>query len=961
MRRLLIVLALLTAGPARGDEPILVIDSGGHTAVITDIVFTRDGRQLVSAGKDKVVRVWDIENGAVVRTIRGEIGPGREGKIYAAALSPDERVLAVGGWLAGSPNQSRAVRLHDFLTGQVLGLLEGHENVILDLAFSPDGRTLASGSADDTVRLWDVMAKKPRHVLHGHNDDVYAIALSPDGERLASGSYDHTVRLWDVASGELLRELTDHEDKVRAASFSPDGLYLASGSDDRTVRLWAGHTGEMIKVLAQQETSIGSLSFSPDGRRLLTGTGAVGRDICHVYTVPSGGEVSRFEHDNIVLATAFAPDGHLVATGGGNTFPIELWRPEDGQPVRRFAGQGHPVWSIAFGRDGKSVAFGNKYSYRNPIYWGPLERTILLEREGHIELALSDPVTDEAAFQRALAEVVGLRLETPSGSVDPRLRIVREGRAVLDIEHNMPSGFRYNCFTFSDDGRYVVSGAGWGVLTVYDSATGEKVRDLVGHTGDVWAVAVSPDDRFVVSGSADQTVRLWDLATGGLLVSFFLGQDEQWVAWTPKGYYTASLRGDRYVGWHLNRGVDQAAEYYPVHFFRRQYYRPDVVAKVLELRDHELALREADRLRMAPPSVFVIEPHTDGLTVTVPVLRVRVAAVSPSAAITDLTVTLNGRVVNRLEGVAKNNPRERLEELEVDLAAGENVLTFVAATDRAQSAPEVRRVTYRPPGDRPSGRPGPKLAVLAVGISDYVEESLRLRYADDDAVAVAELFAGQEGKAFSEVVTRVLGGSVRATRREILTGLGWLREQTSGRGDVRLLFLSGHGDVDSRGDYYFLAQDHVPGEDPEAYDVSWLTLLSRLTEGDATAILMVDTCHAAAAGRRRKEATNDFTWVINGITANVTGLVSFTASTGWEVSVERASWQHGAFTQALLVGLRDGLADGHGGPQDGVVEAKELGAWIVDWVSGETKGAQKPNYSPSPGLDDLQLFRLGGE
>ncbi|MCP4660142.1 MAG: WD40 repeat domain-containing protein, partial [bacterium] len=223
MRRLLIVLALLAAVPARGDEPILVIDSGGHTAVITDVVFTRDGRQLVSAGKDKVVRVWDIENGAVVRTIRGEIGPGPEGKIYAAALSPDERVLAVGGWLAGGPSQSRAVRLHDFRTGQVLGLLEGHENVILDLAFSPDGRTLASGSADDTVRLWDVTAKKSRHVLPGHTDDVYAIALSPDGERLASGSYDHTVRLWDVASGELLRELTDHEDKVRAASFSPDG------------------------------------------------------------------------------------------------------------------------------------------------------------------------------------------------------------------------------------------------------------------------------------------------------------------------------------------------------------------------------------------------------------------------------------------------------------------------------------------------------------------------------------------------------------------------------------------------------------------------------------------------------------------------------------------------------------------------------------------------------------------
>ncbi len=365
------------------------------------------------------------------------------------------------------------------------------------------------------------------------------------------------------------------------------------------------------------------------------------------------GQVSRFKHNNVVLATAFAPDAHLVATGGGNQNAIQLWRPEDGQPVRRLAGQGRLVWSVAFGRNGQSVVFGNKSSSRNPNHRGPLERTILLERDGHFDLALGGPVTDEAAFERARAEVAGFHLEIPSGDVHPRLRIVRQGRVVHEIERDRTSGHDHRSFTFSHDGRDVISGGAGGFLAVYNRATGEKLRDLVGHTGDVWAVAVSPDDRFVVSGSSDQTVRLWDLATGELLVSFFVGQDEEWVAWTPKGYYTASMRGDRYVGWHINRGVDQAAEYYPVHHFRRQYYRPDVVVKALELRDHELALREADRLRLMstpagppepPPSVFVFEPHTDGLTVTEPVLRVRVAAVSTSAAITELTVTLNGRV-----------------------------------------------------------------------------------------------------------------------------------------------------------------------------------------------------------------------------------------------------------------------------------------------------------------------------
>lgn len=178
--------------------------------------------------------------------------------------------------------------------------------------------------------------------------------------------------------------------------------------------------------------------------------------------------------------------------------------------------------------------------------------------------------------------------------------------------------------------------------------------------------------------------------------------------------------------------------------------------------------------------------------------------------------------------------------------------------------------------------------------------------------------------------------------------------------DERLLFLSGHGDVDARDDYYFLAQNHTTGTDPELDDLSWLTLITRLTEGDATAVLMVDTCHAAAAGRRRTDAAADFTRVIKGVTANATGLVSFAASTGWQASVERQEWGHGAFTQALLLGLRDGRADGFGGLKDGTIEAKELGAWIVDWVKRETGGAQLPNYAPSPGLDDLVLFRVPG-
>ncbi len=238
------------------------------------------------------------------------------------------------------------------------------------------------------------------------------------------------------------------------------------------------------------------------------------------------------------------------------------------------------------------MAFGNTLGFQDIHYYGPLERTIRLEREGSFDVRLGEPVGDASAFERARVEVDGYRLETPSGGVDPVLRIVRDGETVHEIERDSTSGFDHRSFTFSRDGRYVVSGGGGGVLTVYERESGDKVHDLVGHTAEVWAVAVSPDDRLVVSGSADQTVRLWNLRTGALLVSIFVGRDDGWVAWTPQGYYTAGGGGERYVGWHVNRGVDRQAAFYGVGQFRERFHRPDVVNRTLELGDAERAASE---------------------------------------------------------------------------------------------------------------------------------------------------------------------------------------------------------------------------------------------------------------------------------------------------------------------------------------------------------------------------------
>ena len=138
------------------DLPLLMLDTGGHMAFMKGLVFTPDGKQLVSAGDDKVIHVWDWQAGKTVRTIRGQVGPGQEGKIYTMALSPDGRWLAAGGWMTVPGEPGHVIRLYDFSTGNLVGLLKGHTNVVDSLAFSPNGDRLISGGHDNSAIIWDV-------------------------------------------------------------------------------------------------------------------------------------------------------------------------------------------------------------------------------------------------------------------------------------------------------------------------------------------------------------------------------------------------------------------------------------------------------------------------------------------------------------------------------------------------------------------------------------------------------------------------------------------------------------------------------------------------------------------------------------------------------------------------------------------------------------------------------------
>jgi WD40 repeat protein len=571
-------------------------------ASVYSVAFSPDGRQVLSAGTNGVIRFWNVRTGREEGTIAGnarnlstrflangqevvsggddirfwERLTGRETRRISADeepvrsidFSPDEAVIAGLGndvriWEVNSGKLLRRfgagaytarlsptgktlatasltgpIQVWEVATGKQLLSMEGDGDRIRDLRYSPNGQYLASGG-ETHVWLWDAATGKKVQQFLGHEKLVLALAFAPNGKTLATGSEDETIRLWDVASGKELQTIKGHVNAVLALAFSPDGKILASGGFDHAVHLWDVATGAAVLPQQGHQAPVSSVVFSPDGTRLYS---ASEDRTVRSWDVGTGKEVGEFTgHQGAVHHLAVPADGSKLAslTGSGSDRFTTIWNTETRHLLSQPRLANACILSLAFSPDSKQLDVAVGQPHLDRL---ERCRLFLLDATtGKENRTCAGPASD---VRKVIFSPDGKRLVSV-GILDSTIRVwdIAKETEVCRMRARAEAA---NSVAISPDGTTVALGSDDGTIDLWDATSGKEKGKLAGHRHSACTQLVfSPEGKHLASAGSDSTIRLWDVAAGKECVRWVGHQGSvEAVAFSPDGKRLASSSAD---------------------------------------------------------------------------------------------------------------------------------------------------------------------------------------------------------------------------------------------------------------------------------------------------------------------------------------------------------------------------------------------------------------------------------
>lgn len=849
---------LSVTGMAQTGVPRIVINAQGHSDKVENVLFTPAGDRLISISDDKTIRVWNANTAELLKKFESQIGDGPEGMLYASALSPDGKLLAVSGYPVATEKENYIVII-DLIKGIQVNTAVGHTNVINSLDFSSTGGLLVSGSDDGTVKVWRVTGTSPLQEVTTLQvgSPVKSISMNSKTMDLAVAAEGRTdvivygLAAIDRGSKISSRSWKKHRGDLNKVAYAPDGTFLASTSFNNEMILWR-LDGTVEKEFDGISNMINAIAFSYDSK-LLVALDVAGHGVS--YGLPAGNKFSDYRgHDNTVFCAAFSPSengSYIVASAGGTGNEIVLWNPINGKTIRRIKGKGSAIHDLAFG-PGLELFISRVSEPGKPGNF-PMSFDLANFSINRTPGRYVPPASDANAAIRQSSELV---LNLPKGK---------------SIQNDLDDDGRIMDFQTTRDGNIVV--ASDHSLKLYDKA-GLLQKEFVGHSGEVRALAVSEDGRYLASGGEDQSIIIWKLNESGAAPSLrkvfsdenwdryfsalpvdsltrepskkawmevidflkangdktykgieemyknlgesvlpfatlFISDDLEWVCWTPKGYFNCTSFGGRYFGWHVNRGIQKLADYYSAEQYFEILYRPKHMEKsmVSGKRIEDILKEEGERIfdlgRLHRPSA--------GLFDTYKLISSNAASYKAGKLITKLqTLSLDVAVTDGGGGVKEvniyHNDKLVMTDREVPTRGEGESFTKSYKVDVTNGDNEYKVVVlnYQKIESRPEvitvEYVGELLAtsslhILAIGINNYMNSSYNLNYAQPDAKSFVDKLTNPVNQRIFKSINKVEIYNEQATKENIIKGFRSIIERAKPE-DVFVFFYAGHGSLD---------------------------------------------------------------------------------------------------------------------------------------------------------------------
>ncbi|MBL7858021.1 MAG: caspase family protein [Cyclobacteriaceae bacterium] len=973
---------LLVIGESAAQAPRIVVNPMGHSAKVHNILFTPDGRKIISISEDKTIRVWNAETGEMVQKFESQIGDGPEGMFYSSAISPNGKLLAVAGYPVSSESENYIIII-DLEKNQQVGTAKGHTNVINCLSFSGTGSYLASGGDDNTVRIWKMGdAAEIKTVLTIPTPSrVSSISFNPKTQELAVAHESKDILLFNLAgldNGSVAKPtpkvLKKHKGLIDKVVYAPDGFYLASSSYENELILWRTD-GSVVKEFDKISAPVNAMAFSADSK-ILVGLDVTGKGMS--WQIPAGTKFTDYTvHDNAVFSAAFSPSmsgNYVVASAGGINNEILLWNAINGLTVRRIKGKGSAIQDLAFGNGlelfvSRDFTKNGKPQYKTSFNFGNLS----VNRS-------PGQVAGSGNTNKDLAQTSENSIEMSKGKVvntDPNI----DGR-ILDYQA-LPDGS-------------VVVGSDFS-LKLFDK-NGYLSKEFVGHSGAVRAVTVSADGKYLASGGEDQSIILWKLSETGyapplrkafegkewdkfftslpvdslttvstkkawkdvidflksngnksyknieevyktlgeVVVPFatlFITEDNEWVCWTPSGYFSCSSAGSQYFGWHINRGIDKLADFFAAEQYFDILYRPTELEKsIIQGRRVEDILKETgqrifDLGKLQRPSagffdITATTRSTDLLRydkgkwfTQAKTIPLTVEVFDGGGGVKTVQIYQNDKLIISDDKIKTTGEGQKITKTyEVEMLNEANEFRVkVVNLQRIESRPSTLTIEYT--GEAIATT---TLHVLAIGINKYQNTNYNLNYARPDAEAFVDKLT-EHGKSIFKSINTIPIYDEDATKENIMKGFKSIMARAKPE-DVFLFYYAGHGSLDEEhkdengnSPFYFVPSNvtklYADPEQLRTKGISGNEFTELLTQIRCQKqIVLTDACHSGGiiSGKKVRAAATDERAIVQ--LARSVGVVWIASSGTKQYATEFDQLQHGAFTYALMEGL-DGKAD----------------------------------------------------